>query len=50
LAVCCLLISINIFSELFRPAVKQQHNERELESVFVILFFVLFTGQLSMHT
>ena len=30
LAVCCLLISINKFSELFRPAVKQQHNERVL--------------------
>ena len=26
LAVCCLFISINKFSELFRPAVKQQHN------------------------
>ena len=26
LAVCCLLISINKFSELFRPAVQQQHN------------------------
>ena len=26
LAVCCLLISIHKFSELFRPAVQQQHN------------------------
>ena len=26
LAVCCLLISINKFSEVFRPAVKQRHN------------------------
>ena len=26
LAVCCSLISINKFSELFRLAVKQQHN------------------------
>ena len=26
LAVCCLLISINKFSELFRPAEKQQHS------------------------
>ena len=26
LAVCCLLILIHKFSELFRPAVQQQHN------------------------
>ena len=29
--------------------VKQQHNYGELQSVFVILFFVLFIGQLSMQ-
>ena len=29
--------------------VKQQHNYGELQSVFVVLFFVLFIGQLSMQ-
>ena len=44
MAVCCLLISINKFSELFRPAVKQQHNKGELLSVFhfVILLFIVY--------
>ena len=35
LAVCCLLILINEFSELFRPAVKHQNNLGQLQSVFV---------------
>ena len=50
-AVCCLLITIliNNLSELSRSAVKQQHNHGELQSVFVILFFLLFIGQLSMQ-
>ena len=43
------IILITNFSELFRPAVKQQHNQGELQSVFVILFFILFIGQLSMQ-
>ena len=44
MAVCCLLISINKSSELFRPAVKQQHNKGELQSVFhfVILLFIVY--------
>ena len=47
----CLLfvnISINKLSELFRPAVKQQHNEGELQSLCNITFH-LFIGQLSMQ-
>ena len=47
LAVCCLLISIIRFSELFRPAVKQKHN-RTTKRVCIILFFILFIVQLSM--
>ena len=47
----CLLFvySMNKLSELFRPAVKQQHNKGELQSVFAILFFIFFIGQLSMQ-
>ena len=46
----CLLISIsNKLSELLRPAVKQQQNKGELQSVFVILIFILFIGQLRMQ-
>ena len=47
----CLLISINKLSEFLRPAVKQQHNKGELQSVFVILIFILFIfiGQLSIQ-
>ena len=48
-AVCCLLISINKLSELFRPAVKQQHNKGELQTVFVISFFIFLIGQLTMQ-
>ena len=47
LAVCCLLISIIRFSELFRPAAKQKHN-RTTKRVCIILFFILFMVQLSM--
>ena len=46
----CLLITIsNKLSELLRPAVKQQQNKGELQSVFVILIFILLMGQLHMQ-